>query len=147
MTDPGTRTIDEAVETRDVEGGPSAGLGGAGEVVVIDARVVTGTDAPPTQARERPCAATLRARTTWSSSTSPPASSTAPRKPSRSRAETTPSTRACFAPERTAPESARPPIDAPAHRRDQEMARSSSATRKASSSDCMWLRRGSHSDS
>ena len=33
------------------------------------ASVVTGTDAPPTQARERPCAATLRARTTWPSST------------------------------------------------------------------------------
>ena len=57
------------------------------------ARVVTGTEAPPTQARERPCAATLRARTTWSSSTSPPASSTAVRKPSRSLTATTPSTR------------------------------------------------------
>ena len=36
-----------------------------------------GTDAPPTNARERPSAETLRASTTRSSSTSPPASSTA----------------------------------------------------------------------
>ena len=37
----------------------------------------TGTEAPPTKARERPSAETLRASTTRSSSTSPPASSTA----------------------------------------------------------------------
>src|SRR6476469_6132518 len=73
----------------------------------------TGTEAPPTNARERPSAATLRARTTRSSSTSPPDSTTAWATAGSASTRSTPSTRAERAPARTAPVSARPPSRSP----------------------------------
>src|SRR5689334_23397184 len=71
----------------------------------------TGTEAPPANPRERPSAETVRASSRWSSSTSPPSSSTLAcvSEPTRS----TPSIRALLAPARTAPASPRPPSRRP----------------------------------